>query len=78
MPISCASLNVRWGIGPIRFWDDNGRPKLSFVVDAPGNLTAMLEECDQMLRRLFRRLGIDSEWRNVVDRTRNSPAVRLR
>ncbi|KAF8007849.1 hypothetical protein BT93_K1745 [Corymbia citriodora subsp. variegata] len=78
LPISCASLNVRWGIGPIRFRDDNGRPKLSFVVDAPHNLSAMMDECDRMLRRLFRRFGIDSEWRNVVDRTRNSPAVRLR
>lgn len=63
---------------PIRFWDDNGRPKLSFVVDAPGNLIPMLDECDQMLRRLFQRFGVNSEWRNVVDRTRNSPAVRLR
>ncbi|KAL3715179.1 hypothetical protein ACJRO7_006988 [Eucalyptus globulus] len=75
--ISCATLNVRWGILPIRFWDNNGRPKLSFVVDAPGNLTPMLDECDRMLRRLFRRFGINSEWRNVVDRTRNFPAVRL-
>ncbi|KAL3715181.1 hypothetical protein ACJRO7_006990 [Eucalyptus globulus] len=78
LPISCTSLNVRWGILPIRFWDDNGRPKLSFVVDAPGNLTVMLDECDRMLWRLFRRFGINSEWRNVVDRTRNSPALRLR
>jgi len=63
---------------PIRFWNNNGRPKLSFVVDAPGNLTVMLDECDRMLWRLFRRFGINSEWRNVVDRTRNSPALRLR
>ncbi|XP_048138064.1 protein NEN3-like isoform X2 [Rhodamnia argentea] len=75
LPISCASLNVRWGVGPIRFRDDNGRPKLSFVVDAPGSLTAMLDECDQMLRRLNR---VNSEWRKVVDRARNGPAVRLR
>ncbi|XP_030466710.1 protein NEN1-like [Syzygium oleosum] len=78
LPISCASLNVRWGIEPIRFWDDNGRPKLSFVVNAPGSLSTMLEECDRMVEGLFRKFGINSKWTKVVDRGRNSPAVRLR
>lgn len=78
LPFSCASLNVRWGIEPIKFWDNYGRPKLSFVVNAPGSLSAMLDECDRMVQGLFRRFGINSQWINVVDRRRNSPAVRLR
>ncbi|KAI6673211.1 hypothetical protein NL676_001117 [Syzygium grande] len=78
LPVSCASLNVRWGIEPIRFWDNYGRPKLSFVVNAPGSLSTMLDECDRMVQGLFRRFGINSKWTNVVDRRRNSPEVRLR
>ncbi|XP_048138060.1 LOW QUALITY PROTEIN: protein NEN2-like [Rhodamnia argentea] len=74
LPISCAALNVK--LGP-RSWNDNGRPKVSFVVHAPDNLSTMLEECDRMLQRLFQSSGIDSEWRNVVVRAWNPPTVRL-
>ncbi|XP_048137730.1 protein NEN1-like [Rhodamnia argentea] len=74
LPISCAALNVK--LGP-RSWDDNGRPKVSFVVYALDNLSIMLDECDWMLQRLFQRSRINSEWRNVVVRAWNPPAVRL-
>ncbi|KAF8007790.1 hypothetical protein BT93_K1705 [Corymbia citriodora subsp. variegata] len=76
-PISCASLNVRFEI-QIKFWGEDGRPRLSFVVDSPDILSTKLDESDGMLRRLFSSFGIDSEWRSVVDRKYNRPTVRLR
>ncbi|KAL3715176.1 hypothetical protein ACJRO7_006985 [Eucalyptus globulus] len=76
-PISCASLNVRFGID-IKFWREDRSPKLSFMVDSPDNLSTKLDEFDWMLQGLFSSFRIDSEWRKVVDRKWNPPAVRLR
>lgn len=76
-PISCASLNVKFGID-IKFWREDHSPKLSFMVDSPDNLSTKLNEFDWMLQGLFSSFRIDSEWRKVVDRRWNLPAVRLR
>ncbi|KAF8007853.1 hypothetical protein BT93_K1748 [Corymbia citriodora subsp. variegata] len=72
-PISCTSLNVKFGI-----WGDADRSRLTFVVNSPDILSTKLDEFDRMLWMLFSSFGINSEWRNVVDRRWNPPTLRLR
>ncbi|CAI9283985.1 unnamed protein product [Lactuca saligna] len=76
--IRCNALKIRFGIST-KFVDQAGRPRLSFVVDAPPNLCGVLDACDNIAKR-FVDSDSNSEWRPVVSRKPgfyNSPTVRL-
>ncbi|KAF8007850.1 hypothetical protein BT93_K1746 [Corymbia citriodora subsp. variegata] len=55
-PISCASLNVRFEI-QIKFRGEDGRPRLSFVVNSPDILSTKLDEFDGCCEGCFRVSG---------------------
>lgn len=79
LQLCCNRLKVRFGINA-RFFDSAGRPRLSFVVDAPASLYKVLDSCDDIARSLFLDSGSSSEWRRVVIRKEgfaNYPTVRL-
>lgn len=78
LQIRCNALKIRFGIST-KFVDQAGRPRLSFVVDAPPNLCGVLDACDNIAKR-FVDSDSNSEWRPVVSRKPgfyNSPTVRL-
>ncbi|GMH01375.1 hypothetical protein Nepgr_003214 [Nepenthes gracilis] len=67
LKLHCMHLTVRFGIST-KFVDHFGRPRLSFVVDAPPSLCEVLDECDKHVRRLLLQSGSTSDWRPVVTR----------
>lgn len=78
LQIRCNALKIRFGIST-KFVDQAGRPRLSFVVDAPPTLCGVLDACDNIAKR-FVDSDSNSEWRPVVSRKPgfyNSPTVRL-
>ncbi|KAF3437624.1 hypothetical protein FNV43_RR20380 [Rhamnella rubrinervis] len=79
LQLCCNNLKVRFGISG-KYVDNDGRPRLSFVVDAPASLSKVLESCDGVAKRLSLDSGSSSEWRPVVTRKPgfiNYPTVRL-
>ncbi|KAK9748068.1 hypothetical protein RND81_02G033300 [Saponaria officinalis] len=79
LKLLCTHLIVRFGIST-KFVDQAGRPRLSFVVDAPASLCQVLDECDRHARNLFMDSGSTSDWKPLVTRKNgywNSPNVRL-
>lgn len=79
LQIQCASLKVRFGINT-KFLDHAGRPRLSFVVDAPPSLCKLLNEIDSLAQKTSVGSGSLSEWRTLVSRKPgffNYPTVRL-
>lgn len=72
-------LKVRFGVSS-KYLDNAGRPRLSFVVDAPPNLCRVLDECDNLAQKLSLDSGSNSDWRSIVTRKAgfwNSPTIRL-
>ncbi|XP_021733876.1 protein NEN1-like [Chenopodium quinoa] len=79
LKLHCTHLKVRFGIST-RFVDQAGRPRLSFVVDAPPSVCQVLEACDNHAQSLFAESGSTSDWRPVVVRKNgywNFPTIRL-
>ncbi|GAB2270017.1 hypothetical protein Dimus_004932, partial [Dionaea muscipula] len=79
LKLHCTHLKVRFGIST-KFVDHAGRPRLSFVVEAPPILCQVLDECDCLAQRLFLQSGSTSDWRPVVTRKNgywNFPTIRL-
>ncbi|KAL2516082.1 Protein NEN1 [Forsythia ovata] len=79
LQVSCRRLKVRFGIST-KFVDQTGRPRLSFVVNAPSSLCQVLDASDNLAQKLSMDSGSCSEWRNVVTRKPgfyNYPTVRL-
>ncbi|XP_021761588.1 protein NEN1-like [Chenopodium quinoa] len=79
LKLHCTHLKVRFGIST-RFVDQAGRPRLSFVVDAPPSVCQVLEACDNHAQSLFAESGSTSDWRPVVARKNgywNFPTIRL-
>lgn len=79
LQLQCASLKVRFGIST-KFLDHAGRPRLSFVVDAPPSLCKILDEIDSLAQKTSADSGSFSEWRALVSRKPgffNYPTVRL-
>ncbi|XP_050224779.1 protein NEN1 [Mercurialis annua] len=72
-------LRVRFGLST-KFIDNAGRPRLSFVVDAPPSLCHVLDACDAMAQKFSVESGSSSDWKHVVDRRpgyANYPKMRL-
>lgn len=67
LQLCCFSVKVRFGIST-KFVDSAGRPRLSFVVDAPSSLCKVLEECDNIGRKFNMESGTGSDWRHVITR----------
>ncbi|KAJ9568299.1 hypothetical protein OSB04_004265 [Centaurea solstitialis] len=79
LQMRCNSLRVRFGFST-KYVDVAGRPRLSIVVDAPPNLCAVLDACDDLANKRFVESDSDSEWRRVVSRKPgfyNFPTIRL-
>ncbi|CAA3010362.1 NEN1-like [Olea europaea subsp. europaea] len=79
LQVLCRRLKVRFGIST-RYVDHTGRPRLSFVVNAPPSLCQVLDTCDNLAQKLSVESGSCSEWRSVVTRKPgfyNYPTVRL-
>ncbi|KAL8465133.1 hypothetical protein ACS0TY_034581 [Phlomoides rotata] len=80
LQLQCVSLKVRFGIST-KFLDHAGRPRLSFVVDAPPSLCKILDEIDSLAEKTAAAdSGSLSEWRTLVSRKPgffNYPTVRL-
>lgn len=79
LQLFCARLRLRFGLST-KFFDQAGRPRLSFVVDAPQSLCHILDACDDIAQRLSVDSGSSSEWRPSVmrkDGFLNYPTVRL-
>ncbi|KAL8457496.1 hypothetical protein ACS0TY_035386 [Phlomoides rotata] len=79
LQLQCVSLKVRFGIST-KFLDHAGRPRLSFVVDAPPSLCKILDEIDSLAKKTSADSGSLSEWRTLVSRKPgffNYPTVRL-
>ncbi|KAJ8451404.1 hypothetical protein Cgig2_017795 [Carnegiea gigantea] len=79
LKLVCTHLKVRFGIST-KFVDQAGRPRLSFVVDAPQGLCQVLDACDTHAKSMFMQSGSTSDWRPVVSRKNgywNFPTVRL-
>ncbi|EEF47833.1 protein NEN1 [Ricinus communis] len=79
LQLCCPRLRVRFGLST-KFVDSAGRPRLSFVVDAPPNLCSILDTCDGSAQKLSVESGSTSDWRQVVSRKPgfvNYPIVRL-
>lgn len=79
LKLHCNNLKVRFGIST-KFVDQAGRPRLSFVVDAPPSLCQVLDVCDNHAQSLFKESGSMSDWRPIVNRKNgywNSPTLRL-
>lgn len=75
----CTDLIVRFGIST-KFFDNAGRPRLSFVVDSSPSLCNVLDACDDVAKKLTVDSGSSSDWRPVVIRKEgffNYPTVRL-
>ncbi|KAM7475649.1 hypothetical protein LguiB_022892 [Lonicera macranthoides] len=72
-------LKVRFGVSS-KYLDNAGRPRLSFVVDAPPNLCCILDKCDNLAHKLSLDSGSNSDWRPILARKAgfwNSPTIRL-
>lgn len=67
LKLHCVHLKVRFGIST-KFVDQAGRPRLSFVVDAPPNLCQVLDACDNHARSVSMESGSTSDWRPMVTR----------
>ncbi|XP_022844912.1 protein NEN1-like [Olea europaea var. sylvestris] len=79
LQVLCRHLKVRFGIST-KFVDHTGRPRLSFVVNAPPSLCQVLDASDDLAKKLSMDSGSYSEWRSVVIRKPgfyNYPTVRL-
>lgn len=77
--LHCTDLKVRFGIST-KFFDNAGRPRLSFVVDPSTSLCNVLDACDRVAQKLTLDSGSSSDWRPVVIRKEgffNYPTVRL-
>ncbi|KAK7265816.1 hypothetical protein RJT34_33440 [Clitoria ternatea] len=77
--LHCTDLKVRFGIST-KFFDNAGRPRLSFVVDSSPSLCNVLDACDRVAQKLSLDSGSSSDWRPVVIRKEgffNYPTVRL-
>ena len=75
----CTPLKVRFGLST-KFLDKAGRPRLSFVVNAPPGLCQVLDACENHVQNLFVQSGSTSDWRPAVTRKDgywNFPTVRL-
>ncbi|XP_054822511.1 protein NEN3-like isoform X2 [Prosopis cineraria] len=64
--LSCADLKIRFGISDLMYYDDAGRPKLDFVVDASQSFCEVLEACDAIAQRFSFGSGSSSDWRPLV------------
>ncbi|KAK9114292.1 hypothetical protein Syun_021089 [Stephania yunnanensis] len=78
LQLHCAKMTVRFGISK-KFYDLAGRPRLSFVVDAPPGLCRVLDTCDCHTKKLSADSGSSSEWRPVIRKIGflNSSTIRL-
>ncbi|XP_020226620.1 protein NEN1 [Cajanus cajan] len=77
--LHCTDLKVRFGINT-KFFDNAGRPRLSFVVDSSPSLCNVLDACDRVAQKLTLDSGSSSDWRPAVIRKEgffNYPTVRL-
>lgn len=79
LKLHCDNLKVRMGLST-KFMDQAGRPRLSFVVNAPPKLCEVLDACDNHVQDLFKQSGSTSDWRPAVIRKDgywNYPIIRL-
>jgi len=79
LKLVCTRLKVRFGIST-KFVDQAGRPRLSFVVDAPQSLCQVLDACDNHAHSVIMQSGSTSDLRPAVSRKNgywNFPTVRL-
>ncbi|KAJ8753286.1 hypothetical protein K2173_019685 [Erythroxylum novogranatense] len=78
LQLYCPRLKVRFGINN-RFFDNAGRPRLSFVVVASERLCQVLEACDAIVQKLCIDSGSSSDWRPAVTRKgyHNLPTIRV-
>ncbi|RAL39088.1 hypothetical protein DM860_011574 [Cuscuta australis] len=67
LQICCKKQKVRFGIST-KFLDYAGRPQLNFVVNATRDLCLILDEINNLARRLSVDSGSSSEWRPIVSR----------
>ncbi|EEF47832.1 exonuclease, putative [Ricinus communis] len=79
LQLHCSHLRVRYNGLSTKFADYAGRPRLSFVVDAPPNLYSILDACDKIAQKVSAESGSSSKWKHVVTKHDfdNSPTVRL-
>ncbi|KAJ8452308.1 hypothetical protein Cgig2_006113 [Carnegiea gigantea] len=79
LKLFCTPLKVRFGLST-KFVDKAGRPRLSFVINAPPGLCQVLDACENHVHNLFVQSGSTSDWRSVITRKDgywNFPTVRL-
>lgn len=80
LEVCCKWLKVRFGVINSKYPSSDGRPRLSFVVDASPSLCRILDISDNHAQKLSMDSGSTSDWRPVVARKPgflNSPTLRL-
>ncbi|VVA29949.1 PREDICTED: NEN1 [Prunus dulcis] len=78
LQLCCRHMKLRFGINmKSDLFDYSGRPKLDIIADASPNLCKVLDACDDIASKLSVDSGSNSEWRPVVIRQYDYPAVRL-
>ncbi|CAB4281046.1 unnamed protein product [Prunus armeniaca] len=78
LKLCCRHMKLRFGINmKSDFFDYYGRPKLNIIADASPNLCKVLDACDDIASKLSVDSGSKSEWKPVVIRQYDYPAVRL-
>lgn len=78
LQLCCRRMKIRFGINiNSEYFDNAGRLKLNIMADASPNLCKVLDACDDIASKLSEDSGSNSEWRPVVIRQYDYPAVRL-